>query len=186
MLRGPQSNIQGLNALAGGVINTTRDPTVAAWSGDARALWTDRYDRTFSAALGGPIVRDELGIRLSAERRADRGIIANLIRGGYDDGMQSLNLRGKLKWTPRAVPSLGAVASYNRVRREHGYPYEYSRTDRPDFYKDRVSTGDQPSRGNIPARSNGAGRSPPRRYARCSAAIRCWAWPSPRSSIWCA
>lgn len=149
VLRGPQSTIQGLNALAGGVVITTRDPSVAAWSGDARVLWTDQNDRTFSAALGGPIVQDELGIRLSAERRADRGIITNLTRGGHDDAMQSLNLRGKLKWTPRAMPGLEAVASYNRVRRDGGYLYEYSRTDRPDFYNMRVATGDQPSRGNI-------------------------------------
>jgi outer membrane receptor protein involved in Fe transport len=120
VLRGPQSTIQGLNALAGGIVITTRDPSLDRWSGDARVLWTDRNDRTFSAALGGPLIADELGLRLSAERRANRGVIRNVTRGGYDDAMESLNLRGKLKWTPSALPGVEAVASYNRVRREGG------------------------------------------------------------------
>ncbi len=149
VLRGPQSTIQGLNALAGGIVITSKDPSLDRWTGDARVLWSEHDDRTFSAAVGGPIVRDELGLRLSAERRADRGLIRNVTRGGYDDELKSLNLRGKLKWTPSAIPGLEAVASYNRVRRDGGYLYEYARTDVPDYYDHRISTGDQPSRGKI-------------------------------------
>ena len=149
VLRGPQSTIQGLNALAGGIVIATRDPSLDRWSGDARVLWTDRNDRTFSAALGGPLIADELGLRLSAERRANRGVIRNVTRGGYDDAMESLNLRGKLKWTPSALPGVEAVASYNRVRREGGYLYQYARTDVPDYYDNRTSTADQPNRGWI-------------------------------------
>ncbi|WP_395335501.1 TonB-dependent receptor [Novosphingobium sp. BL-8H] len=149
VLRGPQSTIQGLNALAGGIVITTKDPSLTRWTGDARVLWTEHDDRTFSAAVGGPIIADELGVRLSAERRNDRGIIKNVTRGGYDDALESLNLRGKVMWTPPAIPGLEAVASYNRVRRDGGYLYEYARTDVPDFYDHRISTGDQPSRGKI-------------------------------------
>ena len=47
-----------------------------------------------AAALGGPLIADELGLRLSAERRANRGVIRNVTRGGYDDAMESL-----LVWT---------------------------------------------------------------------------------------
>jgi len=111
ILRGPQSTIQGLNALAGAIVLTTRDASVADYSADGRILWTDRNDRTFSTAAGGPLIRDELGIRLSAERRADRGIIRNVTRGGYDDSLRTLNLRGKLQWTPRSLPGLDVKAS---------------------------------------------------------------------------
>lgn len=149
VLRGPQSTIQGLNALAGAVVITTRDPSTTAWGGNARILFTDQRDRTFSAAVGGPLIQDELGIRLSAERRADRGIIENVTVGGYDDVMRSLNFRAKLKWTPKALDGLTAVASYNRVRRDGGYLYEYSRTDVPDFYDNRTGAGDQPNRGLV-------------------------------------
>lgn len=149
VLRGPQSTIQGLNAMAGAIVITTRDPSTTDYSADARVLWTDRNDRTFSAAVGGPIVRDELGFRVSGERRADRGVIRNTTRGGHDDSLRTLNLRGKLRWTPRVLPGLDVQASYNRVRRDGGYLYEYARTDVPDFYDHRTGTGDQPSRGDI-------------------------------------
>jgi outer membrane receptor protein involved in Fe transport len=149
VLRGPQSTIQGLNAMAGAIVITTKEPTLDRWTGDARVLWTEHNDRTFSAAIGGPIIADELGVRLSVERRADRGIIYNTTRDEYSDALKSLNLRGKIKWTPSAIPGLEAVASYNRVRRNGGYLYEYARTDTPDFYDHRVATGDQPSGGKI-------------------------------------
>jgi iron complex outermembrane recepter protein len=149
ILRGPQSTIQGLNALAGAIVLTTRDASTTEYSGDARVLWSEFDDRTFSAAVGGPLIQNELGFRLSAEHRNDRGLIRNVTRGGYDDALQSLNLRGKLKWTPSALPGLDVQASYNRVRRDGGYLYEYARTDGPDFYDNRISTGDAPSRGHI-------------------------------------
>ncbi|MCJ2183550.1 TonB-dependent receptor [Novosphingobium sp. 1949] len=149
VLRGPQSTIQGLNAMAGSIVITSKDPSLTRWSGDARVQWTEHDDRTFSIATGGPIIADELGIRLSAERRADRGLIRNVTRGGYDDELKVLNLRGKLLWTPSALPGLTALASYNRVRREGGYLYEYARTDVADYFNNRVSTSDQPDRGSI-------------------------------------
>jgi len=149
LLRGPQSTIQGLNALAGAVVIKTRDASTTDYSADGRIMLTDRGSRTFSAAVGGPIITDELGFRVSAEQRDDRGIIRNVTRGGYDDALTSLNLRAKLKWTPLALPGFEAQASYNRVRRDGGYLYQYARTDVPDFYDNRISTGDQPSRGHI-------------------------------------
>lgn len=149
VLRGPQSTIQGLNALAGGIIITSKDPSLTRWGGDARVMWTEYDDRTMSAAIGGPIIEDELGIRLSAERRNDRGLIYNVTRNEYSDSLKSLNLRGKIKWMPKAIPGLEAIASYNRVRRDGGYLYEYARTDTPGFFNRRIATGDQPSRGEI-------------------------------------
>lgn len=149
ILRGPQSTIQGLNTLAGAVIITTRNPSTDRWSADGRVLWTDQVDRTFSAAIGGPLIEEELGIRLSAERRADRGIIRNITRGGRDDSMRSLSLRGKLKWTPQALPGLTAALTYNRVRRDGGYLFEYVRTDLPDYYDHRRSTSDAEIRGLV-------------------------------------
>lgn len=149
ILRGPQSTIQGLNTLAGAVIITTREPSTDRWSADGRVLWTDQVDRTFSAAVGGPLIEGELGIRLSAERRADRGIIRNITRGGRDDSMRSLSLRGKLKWTPQALSGLTATLTYNRVRRDGGYLFEYVRTDLPDYYDHRRSTSDAEIRGLV-------------------------------------
>lgn len=151
ILRGPQSTIQGLNALAGAVVLTTRDASTTDYSADARVLWTDQRDRTVSAAFGGPIVADQLGFRVSGERRADRGLIRNVTIGGYDDALRTLNLRGKLKWTPTELPGLEVQASYNRVRRDGGYLYDYTRTDVPDFYDHRISTANVRGRGRVDA-----------------------------------
>ncbi|WP_199902632.1 TonB-dependent receptor plug domain-containing protein [Azospirillum sp. B4] len=144
ILRGPQSTIQGLNALAGSVVITTRDPT-DHWTGDARVMWTDQQERTFSAAVGGPLIQDELGFRLAAERRVNDGIIKNVTLDDHEDALRSTNLRGKLKWTPKAIPDLTAVLSYDRTRRDGGYLYQYVRTDVPDYYDNRTSFSTGPT-----------------------------------------
>jgi outer membrane receptor protein involved in Fe transport len=148
MLRGPQSTIQGLNALAGSVVIETKDPTMH-WTGDARVLWTSQTQRTFSAAIGGPIVPGELAFRLSVEHRADQGIIRNIVRGGYDDRLNSLNLRGKLLWTPSALPDLSVKLGYNRVRRQGGYMYQYVDTSIANYYDNRVSQSNRPNTASI-------------------------------------
>jgi outer membrane receptor protein involved in Fe transport len=148
ILRGPQSTIQGLNALAGSVIIDTKDPTMV-WTADARAIWTSQTQRSFSAALGGPIIPGELAFRVSVEERADRGIIRNIVRGGYDDHLNSLNLRGKLLWTPSALPDLNVKLSYNRVRRLGGYMYQYADTSVANYYDNRVSQSNRPNTGSI-------------------------------------
>ncbi|MFB0875972.1 MULTISPECIES: TonB-dependent receptor [unclassified Sphingobium] len=149
ILRGPQSTIQGLDALAGGVVIATRNPSMDHWSGDARLLWTEHDDRAFAIALGGPILVDQIGVRLSGERRADDGIIRNSTRGGTDDGMRSLNLRAKIAITPTAFPDLEILLSFNRLRRSGGYVSEYSRTDVPDHFDHRRSAGDYPTLGVV-------------------------------------
>lgn len=148
VLRGPQSTIQGLNALAGSVVIETKDPAMH-WSADGRVLWTSQTQRTFSAAVGGPIVPGELAFRLSAEHRADHGLIQNLTRGGFDDQLSSLNLRGKLLWTPGALPDLTVKLGYNRVRRAGGYMYQYVDTSVANYYDNRTTRSNRPNTGNI-------------------------------------
>jgi iron complex outermembrane recepter protein len=148
ILRGPQSTIQGLNALAGAIVIATKDPTMR-WTADGRLLWTDQMDRSFSAAVGGPIVPDQLAFRVSAERRADRGVIENVTRGGHDDRLRSLNLRGKILWTPTALPDLSVKGGYNRVRRTGGYLFQYTDISQPDYYDHRRQYSDQPNRGLV-------------------------------------
>lgn len=67
VFRGPQSTVQGRNALAGAVIIRTTDPTYD-WTGKARLLLTDKDgQRRASAAIGGPLIADQLAFRLAGE-----------------------------------------------------------------------------------------------------------------------
>src|SRR3546814_14346356 len=68
IMRGPQSTLLGLNALAGAVIMRTAEPTME-WELRARAMITDADETQFAAALGGPIVSGELAFRASVEKR---------------------------------------------------------------------------------------------------------------------
>lgn len=144
VLRGPQSTIQGENALAGAIILRSEDPTMA-WSGRARALLSDPSDRRVAFAVGGPLVNDELAFRIAAENRQFDGFIDNPTRGGPEDARESMMARAKLMWTPKALEGLTARLTYTRDDRQGPYMYAYSRNDVRDYYDHRVNTSDYPS-----------------------------------------
>lgn len=149
IFRGPQSTIQGLNALAGAVVLRSRDPSLTDFEAEGRLLWTDKNDRTFSAALGAPIIEDQLGLRISADRHADRGYVRNLVRGGYEDRLRSLSLRAVMLWEPTALPGFRARLSYMRGRHDGPYQFVYVDTTRPDYFKHRTTSTDAPNTSNV-------------------------------------
>ncbi len=53
IFRGPQSTIQGQNALAGAIVMRSEDPTMD-WSGRARVLLSDPSDKRYAVAGGEP------------------------------------------------------------------------------------------------------------------------------------
>lgn len=128
ILRGPQSTIQGENALAGSVILKTAEPTME-WNGKARALWSDPNDKRLSVALGGPLIEDELAFRFSADKHLMGGYVDNITHGGKEDKLNSLLMRGKLLWTPSAIEGLKVSLNYTRDNRDGPYMYTYSRLD---------------------------------------------------------
>lgn len=144
VLRGPQSTIQGENALAGAVVLRSEDPTMD-WSGRARVLVSDPSDRRISFAGGGPLIEDELAFRVAVEDRSFDGFIRNPTRGDKEDDRESTMARAKLLWTPKGVPGLAARLTYTRDDRQGPYMYAYARRDQPDFYKDPVNLSDHPS-----------------------------------------
>ena len=145
ILRGPQSTLQGLNALAGAVVLRSRDPSLDRIEADGRLLWSDRDDRTFSAAVGAPLVPGELGLRVSADRHADRGYVRNLTRGGHEDAVKSLTLRGILLWEPSALTGFTARISYTRGRYDGAYQFTYTDISTGDYYDHRTVTTDSPN-----------------------------------------
>lgn len=143
VLRGPQSTIQGENALAGAVVINTEDPSMD-WRGKARVQWSDPDDKRLSVATGGPLIQDELAFRFAADKHLFDGFTDNPTRGSKEDRLNSLMLRGKLLWTPSAVSGLSVKLSYTRDDRDGPYMYTYNRLDLPG----RVNTSDYANRSN--------------------------------------
>ncbi|MHC9084075.1 TonB-dependent receptor [Luteimonas sp. RIT-PG2_3] len=141
VLRGPQSTIQGENALAGAIVLRTEDPSMD-WSGRARVLVSDPSDRRVGFAGGGPLIDDELAFRVAVEDRKFDGFIRNPTRGDTEDARESTMARAKLLWTPKSLPGLTARLTYTRDDRQGPYMYAYARRDVPNLYDDRINTSD--------------------------------------------
>jgi iron complex outermembrane receptor protein len=139
VFRGPQSTLQGLNALAGAIVLRTREPT-KDWDLRGRFMAADPYDVSVAVAGGGPIVEDQLAFRVSVEKRDSDGTIKNITRNAPEDPIDSLNARGKLLWTPAFAPNFKAQLGYTHFESEGGYQFVYARTDVPDYLDARVAT----------------------------------------------
>lgn len=105
ILRGPQSTVQGRNALAGAIVVNTRDPS-DEFELAGQLLYGDLGSAQYSAVVSGPIVRDQLAFRLSADYLDYDGDIVNATTGADQNPEGSTTLRGKLLYEPLAVPGL--------------------------------------------------------------------------------
>lgn len=110
VLRGSQSILQGRNAIAGAVVLTTNDPTYE-WEGAGRAIIGEFGERRYSGLISGPIIKDQLAFRLSADYSESDGFITNFNTGGPDDSGEDLAVRGKLLFEPNALKDLRAELS---------------------------------------------------------------------------
>lgn len=144
ILRGPQSTIQGRNALAGAVVIRSADPTWT-WGGKARAQVAGGGQRSLAFAAGGPLVADQVAVRLAAEVKHSDGFVYNPIRHEDANATDSVSLRGKLLITPQAVPDLRILATYAHDHRDTGYQFSYARTDRPDYFDNRIDLSNDPN-----------------------------------------
>ncbi len=140
VFRGPQSTVQGRNALAGAVIIRTTDPSYE-WSGRARALMTDQDgQRRAGAAIGGPIVDGQIAFRIAGEIARSDGLVYNVTTHRDGDARESETLRGKLLLTPDALPGLRIVATYLHDRHQRGT--YYTELSAPYSLDDRIATED--------------------------------------------
>ncbi|MEM1384425.1 MAG: TonB-dependent receptor [Pseudomonadota bacterium] len=109
IFRGPQSTLQGRGALAGAVIVETRDPTFFY---EAGAEFVGGQDKRRDAAfyLSGPIIQDQLAVRLSGEaRQRDLDIDFNVPENEVLAEDRYRNLRGKLLFEPSFLPDLSVL-----------------------------------------------------------------------------
>lgn len=138
ILRGPQSTLQGRNALAGAIILKTADPSFD-WQGKARAMITDADgEYRLAAAVGGPIIPDVLAFRVAGERARGDGLIENSFTGSDYAKSHSDVLRTKLLFTPWGPDGLRIVASYLYDRHFGNDGRGYTFTDLPNSWKHRT------------------------------------------------
>ena len=145
ILRGPQSTLQGRNALAGAIILKTADPSFD-WRGKARAMITDADgERRFAAAVGGPIVDDVLAFRVAGELARGDGLIKNRATGGNYAKTSSDVVRAKLLLTPAGADGLQVKASYlyDRHFGNDGRGYVFS--DVPGAWDNRYVEANRPT-----------------------------------------
>lgn len=111
ILRGPQSTVQGRNALAGAVIINTADPEYE-FGADVRVMAGDENNRQYSGTLNLPLIEDRLAFRLSADYREIDFEILNVETGNNTRFQEALTTRAKLLWEPT-----------DALRLELGYQY---------------------------------------------------------------
>lgn len=135
VLRGSQSTVQGRNAIAGAVILKSKNPTFD-WEGAARVRAASFGTRQYAGLISGPLLKDELAFRLSADYQESEGYISNAFAQRRVDFRESLQTRAKLRWEPSSLDALFVQLTHEYNRRDNGNsPFVLSPTpgDDPAF-----------------------------------------------------
>jgi iron complex outermembrane receptor protein len=102
ILRGPQGTLYGRSATAGLIAIHTRNPDLSAFSADASAEGGSYDLLHLSGAVNVPLINDELGLRVAANRYQRNGV--DIDRGVGKSRVT--DLRGKLLFRPSSDFSL--------------------------------------------------------------------------------
>ena len=119
ILRGPQSTLQGRNALAGAIIMNTQAAT-HEWQGKYRLQIGEYGEREAAIAFGGGLIEDQLAFRFSGEHKEADGFIENLTLKQPGNAREDHLYRLKFLLTPDALPDLSAQLSYTHAENERG------------------------------------------------------------------
>ncbi|WP_439817681.1 TonB-dependent receptor domain-containing protein [Zavarzinia sp. CC-PAN008] len=137
VLRGPQSTIQGRNAIGGAMIVETNDPSYD-WEFGGRIIGgnLETFDR--AAVVSGPLVAEQLAFRLAVNHRQSRDQVHN---AGFEDvadpsDKDLLNVRAKLLIEPQALPGFTTLLT---VTHSDATSPQTSGTTRP--FEDHTNLG---------------------------------------------
>ncbi|MEM8547186.1 MAG: TonB-dependent receptor [Pseudomonadota bacterium] len=108
VLRGPQSTVQGRNALAGAVVMRTNDPAYE-WEFRGRLRFAEDATHQYAGVLSGPIVDDQLAFRLALDRQETDGFATNGFSGSANLARENTLVRTKILYEPNVVPQLRAL-----------------------------------------------------------------------------
>ena len=128
VLRGPQSSVQGRNALAGAIVISTNDPTYEP-EGRLRVTYGRFNDLQIAGALGGPIIADQVAARIAVDYQEFDGFITHAPTGEQADKRSSILVRGKLLIEPRALPGFSTKFTVDYADATAGEPAPRIRSD---------------------------------------------------------
>ena len=140
VFRGPQSTLQGRNALAGAVHIRTQDPTYE-WGGKAKLTLGNQGQREYAFAGGGALIEDMLAFRVSVEDKSLDGDIYNHTRREESNYEDSKTVRAKLLFQP--TDDFTALLSFANTDTEHGprwstYHFGDGVFDRQTWYNSHI------------------------------------------------
>ncbi|WP_082305685.1 MULTISPECIES: TonB-dependent receptor [unclassified Pseudoalteromonas] len=119
ILRGPQSTLQGRNALAGAVVMSTKDPSYES-DMKVRIGFGDYGRKDAAIALGGELVDNQVTFRFSGEKSERDGFVKNITRNDRSDYSEDQTYRLKVRVEPEAIPDLSVMFSYTYNEQEDG------------------------------------------------------------------
>lgn len=142
VLRGPQSTLQGNNAMAGAVIVNTADPSWE-WTGAVMGDFSTatEYDngevKNGAFMLSGPLVENQVAFRVSGQLiDGEKGIeFADPINEVLAED-EFEQIRAKMLFTPDALDGFAALLSYSHTRDKPGA----AAATGPDFFDRRFNT----------------------------------------------
>jgi iron complex outermembrane receptor protein len=115
VLKGPQGAIYGRDAEAGAIVVTTKAPSEML-SGDFKASAGNYSSYQVQGSMSGPVIKNVLGVQLSADRRGTNGEFTNtLLNEKRVDDYRDFNFSGRAMWTPDAATSIDFKARYGKV-----------------------------------------------------------------------
>lgn len=117
VFRGPQSTLQGRNALAGAIMLRTQDPSYE-YSAKGKLTVGEHGQQEMALAAGGALVDDLLAFRIAFEDKSVDGDIDNITRGEEQDDEDNQTLRAKLLFQPN--DSLEALLTVTSTDAEYG------------------------------------------------------------------
>lgn len=120
VFRGPQTTSQGVNSIGGAIHVVTEDPT---FDYHAKALTeVGDYSRArVAAAASGPIVDNELAIRLAVDLQQKDTFINMPVTRNYGPNPNHIKngvLRGKVLWEPSQLPELKMKLTLSQTQAE--------------------------------------------------------------------
>jgi len=115
VLRGPQGTLFGRNTTAGALVVRNKMPNLSEFGGYAEATYGNFDLFNIQGALNAPLIRDQLGIRLTGTYRKRDGYLISAADGSESNNRDRYLVRGQLLWEPTADISIRLIGDYQKT-----------------------------------------------------------------------